>query len=89
MVSSGKPLLPASTIITASAVPATMRFRVLSLRIAMSGLTTKASFTRPIRIPAMGPAQGMSDIATAADAAVIARTSEAPVSSTESTVVTI
>ena len=89
MFSSDKPSLPASTIITASAVPAMMRLRVLVSSVAMSGLITKVSLIRPTRIPAIGPSQGMSETATAADAAVIARISAEPVSSAESTVTTI
>ena len=76
---SGCSLAPPSTIITASAVPATMRCRSLFSSVARSGLITNWPSTRPTFTPATGPRKGMFDTDSAADAAVMPMTSEVPV----------
>ncbi len=85
IVCSDNSLAPASTIITASAVPATTRCSSLRSIVSRSGLTTSWPLTRPIFTPATGPLKGMFDTARAADAAVIPITSEEPVLSAERT----
>ena len=85
IVASDNSLAPASTIMTASAVPATTRCNSLLSIVSKSGLTTNCPFTRPILTPATGPWKGMFEIASAADAAVMPTTSDDPVLSTEST----
>ena len=67
---------PASTIITASALPAMIRSSVLALRCANVGLMTYAPSTKPTRTPAIVFWNGISDSASAQPAPVTASTSE-------------
>ena len=79
-------LAPASTIITASRVPATVRLRRLFSRCSQLGLrmyspSTSATLTAPV-----GPAKGALLIDSAMDEPFMATTSGATSCSTESTV---
>ena len=59
-----------------SLLPATVRSRRLSLRSANVGFTTYAPSMRPTRTPAIVFSSGISESASAAEAPVMARTSE-------------
>ena len=83
-VGSGTSLAPASTITMPSLVPATTRSSVLSLRCAKVGLITNCPPTMPTRTPAMVFWNGMLDMASAAEAPVMASTSESLSVSAES-----
>ena len=80
---------PASTIMTASCEPATVRFSVETARCSSVGLMTNSSLTRPTRTPAIGPSNGMSETVSAALAPIMPAISGALSWSTESTVATI
>ena len=72
---SGRILAPASTIMIASRVPETMRSRSDSASSDIVGLTTNSPFIRPMRTAPIGPRNGISLIVSAADAAMVPRTS--------------
>ena len=72
---SGTCLAPASTITMPSFVPATIRSSRLSLRSAYVGLMTNWPLIRPTRTPATVFSNGSSEMASAAEAPVIASTS--------------
>ena len=59
--SSGTSFAPASTIMMASLVPATVRCRSLFSRSATVGLSTSSPSTRPTTTEPVGPAKGISD----------------------------
>ena len=75
MVSSGTSLAPASTMSTASSVPAITSSSVDTVCSAVVGLTTNRPSTCPTRTAPTGPSNGMPDRQSAADAPFIARTS--------------
>ena len=75
MTDSGRILAPASTIITASRVPATTRSRSLSSSWLVVGLVTNSPLMRPTRTAPMGPRNGMLLTASAAEAPLTARMS--------------
>ena len=75
MTSSGRRLAPASTIMIASRVPATIRSSSESLSWLKVGLTTNSPSIRPTRTDAIGPLNGISLIVSAADAAIVPRMS--------------
>jgi hypothetical protein len=66
---------PASTITMPSLVPATTRSMVLCLRSSKVGLITYEPLIMPTRTPPIVFSNGMSEMASAAEAPVIARTS--------------
>jgi hypothetical protein len=76
-----------STIMTASAVPATTRSRSLSLTWAKVGLRTKSPLMSPTRAAPIGPRNGMPESVSAADAATMATMSGSFSMSCDSTVV--
>ena len=67
---------PASTIMIASALPATIRSILLFLRSGNVGLMRYSPSMKPTRTPAMVFSNGIEESARAADAPVIASTSE-------------
>ncbi len=75
MTLSDTSLAPPSTITMASRDAAMMTSRSASARWASVGFATNWPPTRPTRTPAIGPLNGMSEIWSAADAPVSARTS--------------
>ena len=75
MTSSGRRLAPASTIMIASRVPATIRSSSDSLSCVKVGLTTNSPSIRPTRTEPMGPLNGISLIVSAAEAAIVPMTS--------------
>ena len=88
MTSSGRSLAPASTIMIASRVPETIRSSSDSSTWLKVGLTTNSPSIRPIRTAPTGPANGISLIVRAADAATVPRTSGSFSWSVERTVMT-
>jgi len=78
MTCSGRPFAPPSTIMTASAVPATTRLRSHSSSTPKTGLITNSPFSRPTRTAPTGPLKGMLEMASAAEDAMIPTTSEVP-----------
>ena len=86
MTSSATCCAPPSTITMASRLAATIRSSSEVSRWATVGLTTNSPSMRPTRTPANGPAQGMSDRCSAAEAPVMASTSVRFSRSVESTV---
>ena len=88
MTSSGRSLAPASTIMIASRVPETIRSSSDSSTWLKVGLTTNSPSIRPIRTAPTGPANGISLIDSAADAATVPRTSGSFSWSVERTVMT-
>ena len=84
ITSSETSLDPASTIMMASAIPATIRSSRLSSCSAYVGLTTSSSSMRPIRHAPIGSSYGMSEMVRAADAPMIPRMSIGFSISTES-----
>ena len=72
-ISSETSLAPASTITTASRVPATIRSSALSCCSWNVGLATSLPSMKPMRVAEMGPPKGMSEMERAADAPMIAR----------------
>ena len=87
--SSGSSFAPASTIITASVVPAMERSNRVWLNCDSSGLMTSWSLMYPTRTAPTGPAKGISDIHKAAEAPTMPRISESFSWSADSTVITI
>ena len=83
---SGRPFAPPSTIMTASAVPATTRLRSHSSSALKTGLITNSPFSRPTRTAPTGPLKGMLEIASAAEDAMMPITSAVPDWSAEITV---
>ena len=77
MMSSGISFASPSTIKIASFVPATTIFNVVTSNCASVGLTTILPSTRPMRTPAIGPAQGISEMDNAAEAPINAQISGA------------
>ena len=77
ITSSGSSFAPASTIITASFEPATVKFRSDFSLCSTVGFTTNFLSIRPIRTPAIGPLNGISDTHNAQDAPIIAANSGA------------
>ncbi len=75
ITSSGRILAPASTIMIASRVPETTRSSSESASCEMVGLTTNSPSMRPMRTAPMGPWNGISEIVSAADAAIVPRMS--------------
>ena len=71
MTSSATSLAPASIMQTFLSVPATTRVRSLSLRCSAVGVRMISPSTRPTLMPAMGPFQGMSEMARAKEAPII------------------
>ena len=88
MTSSGRSLAPASTIMIASRVPETIRSSSESASSLYVGLTTNSPLMRPMRTAPTGPANGISLIVSAADAAMVPRTSGSFSWSVERTVMT-
>ncbi len=88
ITSSGRSLAPASTIMIASRVPDTMRSSSESASSVKVGLTTNSPSIRPTRTAPTGPANGISLIVRAADAATVPRTSGSFSWSVERTVTT-
>ncbi len=88
MTSSGSRFAPASTIMIASRVPATIRSSSDSLSWLNVGLTTNSPSIRPTRTEAIGPLNGISLIVRAADAAIVPTTSGRFSWSVERTVIT-
>ncbi len=88
ITSSVRSLTPASTIMIASRVPETMRSSDESASCVVVGLMTNSSSMRPIRTAAIGPRNGISLIVSAADAAIVPRTSGLFSWSVEKTVMT-
>ena len=90
IVSSGISSAPASTIVSASFVPTTIRSSVLSsLSISASvGLTTNWPSRRPIRTAPTGPRKGSGETISAADAPLMQRMSCAVTRSADSVVQT-
>ena len=76
---------PASTIIRLSRVPAMTRLMSLPSSSWKVGFTRNSPSMRPTRAPAIGPANGMSEMASAADAPIIAGMSESLTRSWETT----
>ena len=79
---------PASTIIIASLVPDTTRWRELFSLCSAVGLTTNAPSTNPIKTDPVGPLKGISDIDKAIDDPIIATISGVQSWSTDKTVAT-
>ena len=75
MISSGRRFAPASTIMIASRVPATIRSSSDSLSCVQVGLTTNSPSIRPTRTEPIGPLNGISLIVSAAEAAMVPTTS--------------
>ena len=75
MTASGSRFAPASTIMIASRVPATIRSSSESFIWLKVGLTTNSPSIRPTRTEAIGPLNGISLIVSAADAAIVPTTS--------------
>ena len=71
MVASSTSLAPASIITILSMLAASVRARSLWARCSLVGFSTICPSTRPTATPAMGPFQGMSDIAMASEAPFI------------------
>jgi hypothetical protein len=69
--------------------PTRKRFISLSFIFSAEALAANSPLIRPTRTPAIGPLNGASDISRAADAPIIAATSESFSLSTDSTVATI
>ncbi len=90
IVSSGISMAPASTIVSASFVPTTIRSSVLSpVSIAASvGLMTSSSSIRPMRTAPTGPRNGSGETISAAEAPLMQRMSCAVTRSAESVVQT-
>ena len=72
MTSSGTSFAPHSTIKIASFVPAMRRSRSDASICSKVGLIMNSPSTRPMRTAPIGPFQGVSEMVTAADAALIA-----------------
>jgi hypothetical protein len=89
MTASGRSFAPASTIMIASRVPATTRSSSDSSTWLKVGLITNSPSMRPTRTAATGPANGISLIVSAADAASVPMTSGSFSWSVERTVITI
>ncbi len=88
ITSSGTSLAPASTMMMASLVPATIRSKSLSLLCSEVGLITKWPSTRPTCTAATGPANGISERERATDAPIKPVVSEGQSGSTDNTVTT-
>ena len=86
IVSSGTWSPPASIIVSASRVPTTMRSRADSSICSNVGLTTNSPSIRATRTAPTGPRNGSDEIASAAEAPLIARMSCGTTMSAESTV---
>ncbi len=88
IVSSGISSAPASTIVSASGVPTTMRSRSLSpsSTSGSDGFTTSWPSIRPIRTAPTGPMKGSGETISAAEAPLMQRMSWAVTRSTESVV---
>ena len=82
----GNLVAPASIIVSASRVPTTIRSSDESAICWYVGLTTNSPSIRPIRTPPTGPRKGSGEIASAAEAPLIARTSCGTTMSAERTV---
>ena len=87
IVSFGISSAPASIIVIFSKVPATVAVNLLLSLWATVGFITISPSTHPTATAAVGPLNGISEIASAADAPIIAHTSGLLSCSTESTVV--
>jgi len=85
---SGTSSAPASTIITASFVPETVRCSELFSLCSAVGFITNAPSTRPTFTEPVGPLNGISDIDKATDEPIIATTSGVQSWSTDNTVAT-
>ena len=88
MTASGSSFAPASTIMIASRVPATIRSSSESASSVCVGLMTNWPSIRPTRTDAIGPRNGISLIVSAADAASVPTTSGLFSWSVERTVMT-
>ena len=86
IVSSGIWSPPASTIVSASLVPTTMRSSVDSSSCSSVGLRTNSSSRRPTRTAPIGPRNGSGEIISAADAPLMQRMSCGVTRSAERTV---
>ncbi len=88
-VASGTRLAPASTIVSPSFVPTTIRSRSELCSVSSSvGLTTSWPSISPIRTAPIGPPKGSGETVSAAEMALIARMSCGMTRSAENTVAT-
>ncbi len=89
MTSSGRIFTPASTIMIASRVPETTRSSSESASWLVVGLRTNSPSMRPTCTAPIGPWNGISLIVSAAEAAIVPRTSSSFSWSVERVVMTI
>ncbi len=89
MTSSDRTFAPPSTMTMASRDPATSNCNSLSGYCDVIGFTTSCPPMRPMRTPAIGPLNGMSETSSAADAPMSAGMSASFSLSNDSTVATI